>query len=214
MVMHWIDDDDEQAQAALRAIRQRLPPIDPSSPPPPEEPQSDAEEAGWLALCAVYPVDAWDADVEADKLRDLWRAAMLLHRLHNDLHPALRAALDLASPPLDLGSGHRLTGKVTAPNVIDYLPQLLRSGIKAARNELPFGTPKGQTKWQSVLLIDACRLTWHRRTRRSAPKSINPASPFGVFAQDIFDAFEMGSARAAIDSWARVQSKQQEPDEL
>lgn len=60
---------------------------------------------------------------------------------------------------------------------------------------------------EGVQLVGSARDVWKLSTGRDAPlKALNPASSFGRFLYDLFDAFEVeGDARAAFRAWAKMQ---------
>lgn len=58
--------------------------------------------------------------------------------------------------------------------------------------------------FMGIQLVNSAREVWRLSTGRDAPaKALNPASKFGRFLCDLFDAFEVeGDPRAAFRTWA------------
>ena len=174
----------------------------------------DKFEASWIDQVVGWGWrEAWNHDDELLKLETLERALSVLARF--DLTDRIFDVLMLDASERskgfeeDISPGHFEISPYHALMVMFELNTLLAPSIQAAKSAVPTGGHRsGKVKWGGVSAIDACRTSWWRCTGKEAPKSLNPASKFGKFVQDIFYAMEIdGNPRSAMDAWKRVQSK-------
>ena len=65
----------------------------------------------------------------------------------------------------------------------------------------------GRINFKGIQLVNSARDVWRLSTGNEAPsKALNPASRFGKFLCDLFEAFEIeGDPRAAFRAWADTQ---------
>lgn len=65
----------------------------------------------------------------------------------------------------------------------------------------------GRINFKGIQLVNSARDVWRLSTGNEAPsKALNPASRFGKFLCDLFEAFEIeGDPRAAFRAWAATQ---------
>ena len=175
----------------------------------------DRFEAEWITQTFSWGWrDAWNHDDELLKLETLERALLALTRFGNLTERIFTVLMLDASERSkgfkeDISPGHFEISPYHALIAAFDLHDLLAPSIRAAKSAVPTGGHRsGKVKWEAVAAIDACRTSWWRCTGDEAPVSLNPASKFGKFVQDIFYAMEVdGTPRAAMDSWRRVQSK-------
>ncbi len=85
----------------------------------------------------------------------------------------------------------------------DAIKSTKRHIEKASRAQK--GTPR--INFKGIQLVNSARNVWHLSTGKEAPsKALNPASRFGKFLCDLFEAFEIeGDPRAAFRAWAATQ---------
>jgi len=158
--------------------------------------------------------EAWDHDAESEQLETLELALLVLARFNPHL-----AVLDIFfSAARERSEGFE--GEISeweispenAAGVLSDLHELLAPSIQATKSALVKGEHAGKTSWLPVLVIEVCRFAWLYCTGgASPPNSLNPASPFGRFVEDIFDATGVdGDPRSAMNAWLRVQRKFEE----
>ena len=180
-----------------------------------ETPLGDARfEASWIDETFGWGWrDAWNHDDELWKLETLEQALSVLARfdLTDRIYDVLMFDAWERSKGFeeDNSPGHFEISPYHALMVMFELNTLLAPSIRAAKSAVPAGRHRsGKIKWDAVAAIGACRTSWWRCTGKDAPVSLNPASPFGRFVKDIFDAMDIdGKPRSAMDAWRRVQSK-------
>jgi hypothetical protein len=65
----------------------------------------------------------------------------------------------------------------------------------------------GRINFRGIQLVNSARDVWRLSTGKDAPsRALNPASRFGKFLCDLFEAFEIeGDPRAAFRAWAATQ---------
>ncbi len=171
--------------------------------------------------------DVWDAEKEEVKLRELRKAARHLVSVERSLHPTIRDQMGLASKWVITAKDFRILERLPVTimgrlpldelpdlfTIFAVLPEMLERSIEAGKRVIRHGRPSGRTNWLAIDLIVSCRSIWRRRTGNEAPKSLNPASPFGKFAIDVFDVIGMkGRPRSAMDAWRNVQSYYEKTD--
>ncbi|MBB3900100.1 hypothetical protein [Roseococcus suduntuyensis] len=191
------------AQAALEAvIAEHLPAARDGAP-------SDADEALLLRLAIVGNgrFKVMDKAKELARLADVHLAATALRNALDSLDLNARHALTqaaMAVPSRALRQPRRAGGGFTFADVLD-LPEVLRHAAPAAREVIQAASEAGGTKWRAVSLLMATRELWARRQPKPPPRHPNPATRFGRFAQDVFDAAGLDAkpkhaAAAAIEA--------------
>ena len=223
MVDNWGDIviDKTTVKKLATVIRKHLP-LDEQLPDPFEVPeiiQTFQSEDGFY--------DVWDAEREEAKLRELRKAARHLVSVERSLHPTVRDQIGLASKWVITAKDSHIRDRLPV-SVLGYrsrdplpdlftifavLPEMLERSIKAGKRVIRHGRPLGRTNWLAIDLIVSCRSIWRQRKGNEAPKSLDPASPFGKFAKDVFDVIGMkGKPRSAMDAWRKVQSYYEKTD--
>lgn len=87
----------------------------------------------------------------------------------------------------------------------------IRDAIKSTKRQIEnssrsrIGT--GRINFKGIQLVNSARDVWRLSTGKDAPnKALNPASKFGKFLSDLFDAYEIGGdPRAAFRAWSAMQ---------
>lgn len=174
------------AQAALEAvIAEHLAPARNGAP-------SDTDEALLLRLAIMGNgrFKVMDKSGELARLAEVHRAATALLLTLDALDLEARAALIEAAravPPDALRQPRRHGQRFTFADILD-LPKVLRHAAPAARAAIQAADEAGRTNWRAVSLLLAARELWSRRQPKPPPRHPNPATRFGRFAQDVFDA--------------------------
>ena len=153
----------------------------------------------------------WNVEKEEAKLDDLRRTARDLVDVYKSMHPLIRERMGIATEFLKTVKGYSDVRTLTDGNlpglwsIFDLLPEMLEIGIRVGKDEIRRGDPSGRYNWQAINLINWCRKIWSVRTGVNAPKSLNPASPFGKFVEDVFDASGVdANPQAAMAAWKQV----------
>lgn len=87
----------------------------------------------------------------------------------------------------------------------------IRAAVLATKREINTSTRArkgtGRINFRGIQLVNSARDVWRLSTAKEAPaRSLNPASRFGKFLCDLFDAFEIeGDPRAAFRAWVALQ---------
>ncbi len=135
----------------------------------------------------------WDPNKEIEKLEKLKDAIDEVCNLHASLKRRVREALNNEYVKLDY--------------LISDLQQGAPSVITSASIEAESGKTYGKNNMNYIALIEAIRSVWASIKGKPAPKSWNPATPFGRFASDVFDALDALDApmepSSAMKAWRR-----------
>lgn len=89
--------------------------------------------------------------------------------------------------------------------------QTIRDAIQSTKRHIEGSSRArkgtGRINFRGIQLVDSARNVWRLSTGNEAPsKALNPASRFGNFLCDLFEAFEIeGDPRAAFRAWAATQ---------
>ena len=178
----------------------------------------DKFEASWIDETISWGwKEAWNHDDELLKLETLERTLLVLTRfgdLTDRIFDVLMVDAFCRSEgfKVNVSPGHFEISPYQALIAAFDLHGLLVPSIRAAKSAVPTGGHRsGKIKWDAVAAIDACRTSWWRCTGKEAPVSLNPASPFGRFVKDIFETMGIkGNPRSAMQSWRKVQSKDED----
>ncbi len=154
----------------------------------------------------------WNEEAEEAKLDDLLRTARKLLDTFNSLHLKIRCEVTNFSKEAETVENYN-SGDLPDLTIITALPELIERSIKSWRAApsyflrggilTPGVFPPGRTNWLGIYLILTCRAIWFQRTGK-AHKSLNPASRFGKFAQEVFDVVGIKEEpRSAMNAWRR-----------
>ena len=144
--------------------------------------------------------EAFDPDRELQRLDEVERAAR-----------ALRAAIDRLHPTVF--DSWLEEGMPNAPNDALEAISELEIWLSTARLVAAIGTLRGRRSDLNVRgasIAAETRWLWSRRTGKVAPSTVNPASPFGVFTQEILEVLEAGDARSALATLAKIHRSPEE----
>lgn len=177
-------------------------------------------EIEWLAKRSFGdpPPFVWRQE-DRRNLDEFWRALRTIATIDDRLSPGASESLrgcfvrnylpeginELPEGQDKVAALSEFQDKVAALSWLERLHELMKPVIPLVEAEIARGPAEGQTNWDGMAVIDACRTCWLRNTGNEAPaRGLNLASPFGKFVQDIFEALEMNvTAGAAFKAWTR-----------
>jgi len=148
---------------------------------------------------AVY--DPATERAKLDHVRSLLQEVEIaLDELHPRVHEAARLSAVQALIAGDASAQRLLHGLASSV-------RMLRPHIEAARIQAAAGVKlRADLHWEAASVVHACRQLWRLHTGNEGPRHLNPASPFGAFLQDVFEATGItASPRAAVNAWRRAQ---------
>lgn len=170
-------------------------------------------EAEWLVHSSFSnpPPFVWKQE-DRRHLDEFWRALRTIATIDERLSPGasegLRNCFVRHYLPKDVTEIPEYEKNFEALRWLDKLHERMRPVIPLVEAEIAKAPPEGQTKWDGVAVIGACRGCWWRNTGEEAPaRGLNLASPFGNFVQDVFEVWDDldVTAAAAFKAWARQQ---------
>lgn len=170
-------------------------------------------EAEWLAHRSFSnpPPFVWRS-TDRRHLDDFSQALQTIATIGDRLSPGasehLRNCFVKHYMPKDASGLPEFYENIAALEWLEQLQERMKPVIPIVEAEIAKAPPEGQTNWDGVAVIDACRICWLRNTGEDAPaRGLNLASPFGNFVQDVFEAWDdlEVTPAAAFKAWARQQ---------
>ncbi len=160
------------------------------------------------ALCrACAPceskLEVWSPEEERARIVRVLNLLNELRSVIDELHPKVFDGIRRQAVNELINGNYRAH---TLLGFIDDADCILRPSLEAGIETASRGRQvRADFSWEAVSLLNECQIAWERRKKKSAPRSLNPASPFGRFVADVFECLGIGAdPQSAMNAWRRL----------